>query len=82
MTDPHEWRARILRELHDINWNDPSLLALPDDQQDAIERVIEQASQALCQIAGHEPVPDQCGIPDHDLCVWCQTRTPGQAARS
>lgn len=32
-----------------------------------------------CWFAGHDPVPDQCGIPEHDFCAWCMRLLPGQA---
>ena len=32
-----------------------------------------------CWFAGHDPVCDQCGRPEHDYCAWCMRLTPGQA---
>ena len=29
-----------------------------------------------CQFIGHEPTPDGCGMPHHDLCLWCYKPTP------
>lgn len=78
----HEWRAKIIRELHDINWNDPDLSALSTAQQDAIDAIINRTSRDLCALAGHEPTGDQCGIPAHDFCLWCLTPMPGTANRS
>ena len=34
--------------------------------------------RAGCRIAGHEPTRDQCGLPEHDFCLWCDTRMPGE----
>jgi len=31
-----------------------------------------------CLLFGHVPIPDQCGIPDHDYCAYCQKSMPGQ----
>lgn len=30
----------------------------------------------LCKIYGHEPERDQCGIPEHDFCGWCNRPMP------
>lgn len=27
----------------------------------------------------HDPIHDQCCIPAHDFCAWCQKSMPGQA---
>lgn len=29
----------------------------------------------------HQPIDDQCGLPDHDFCAWCHTPMPGKAPR-
>lgn len=34
----------------------------------------------LCLVFGHEAVPDQCNIPDHDFCAFCSKSMPGQAS--
>jgi hypothetical protein len=39
------------------------------------------ARWVLCQLFGHEPIPDQCGRREHDYCVWCGRRMPGAAPR-
>lgn len=74
-----DWRTKLIRQLQDFNWNDADVLVLPDDQQEAIDAVIVRTCQDLCEIAGHDPVRDQCGMPEHDLCSWCSKRMPGQA---
>lgn len=35
----------------------------------------------LCKVYGHEATPDQCGIPEHDFCVWCNRPMPCMARR-
>ncbi|HEY6018638.1 MAG TPA: hypothetical protein VIY48_01745 [Candidatus Paceibacterota bacterium] len=32
--------------------------------------------KTLCFLTGHTPERDQCGIPDHDYCLWCQKSMP------
>lgn len=53
----------------------------------AVEGRIENAAEnletfglwALCTRYGHEPVADQCNLPEHDFCVYCHKRMPGTA---
>lgn len=53
----------------------------------AIEGRIENGAEhletvglrALCLYFGHEPVADQCDLPDHDFCVYCHKRMPNSA---
>jgi hypothetical protein len=33
-----------------------------------------------CVFLGHEPIPDQCGKPEHDFCAWCMKSLPGRAS--
>lgn len=33
----------------------------------------------LCLAGGHEPIADQCDLPEHDYCAWCQKSMPCQA---
>lgn len=49
-----------------------------DWYQENIEKPI---AALLCHVYGHEPVQDQCGIPEHDHCVWCMTLMPNAASR-
>ena len=46
-----------------------------------IDGALDGAMMVMCEQLGHEPVPDQCGIPEHDYCMWCQYPTPGRAER-
>lgn len=74
----HEWRRQIALLTGDGIWDDPDLLALPQPQQDAVEEACERLAVALCEVIGHEVERDQCGIPDHDFCLWCRTGCSGQ----
>lgn len=55
----------------------------------AIEGRIENGAEhletfglwALCRYYGHKPVPDQCGRPEHDFCVYCSKLMPNSAHR-
>jgi hypothetical protein len=41
-------------------------------------RWVEQpAMRAWCRWRGHQLIPDQCGIPDHDYCARCGA-SPGR----
>lgn len=36
-----------------------------------------------CHVLGaHYAIGDQCGIPAHDYCAWCQKGMPNQAERT
>ena len=35
-----------------------------------------QIESVLCFFYGHNPIPDQCGMPEHDLCVFCNKLMP------
>lgn len=35
-----------------------------------------------CALNGHKPVRDQCGMPDHDFCVFCLKSMPGAAEKN
>jgi hypothetical protein len=74
----HDWRRQINLLTGDGIWDDADLLALPQDRQDAVEEACKQLDKALCEIIGHEPTRDHCGIPEHDFCLWCNTPLPGQ----
>lgn len=38
----------------------------------------QKAQKVICLIAGHVPIPDNCGIPEHDYCAWCGKPMPGR----
>ena len=68
---------------HEING---ILMWLDDDMYDLlgeayVEKVSDRVDKAksdlaalLCKLAGHDVQPDQCGIPDHDFCQFCNER--------
>lgn len=40
----------------------------------------ESGKRVLCLLlGGHKPVRDQCGIPEHDFCIWCGDPMPHAA---
>jgi hypothetical protein len=70
------WLARRLWDLDD------KLCDIErDDISDRLLAATEWLQKALCVPLGHGPVTDQCMIPDHDYCAWCNIRTPGLAER-
>jgi hypothetical protein len=72
--------ARRLHHLTGDPYFKPRMLAGPVGKDLAqIEQVIERTICDLCEIAGHEPIHDQCGIPEHDLCMWCSKSMPNMA---
>jgi hypothetical protein len=61
-----EWAAWLR------NW----IYESPDWVPEVVDRVV---LRALCAVHGHHPISDQCGIPEHDFCVYCMRSTPNQA---
>lgn len=49
-----------------------------DWYEDNIEKPVKML---LCERYGHEPVADQCNMPEHDHCAWCMGPMPFQAKR-
>lgn len=47
--------------------------------QDLLDRKVRGLMALLCEGLGHQPTRDQCNRPEHDYCVWCRAKTPGQA---
>jgi hypothetical protein len=47
----------------------------------AYDRVRGWLARLECAMHGHKAVRDQCGIPDHDFCVFCQKSMPGAAEK-
>jgi len=73
MSNRPQWTKAIQRYLGDMILDDPSYAQEGSD--DALLSSIEEAVNALlCQHYGHEIEDDQCMIPDHRYCVWCQQR--------
>jgi hypothetical protein len=68
-----EWTNRVRHFLSDHILDDPSYAS--DGSDDALLEEIEEAVYAiLCRAYGHDIVDDQCGIPAHRYCVYCNKR--------
>jgi hypothetical protein len=37
-----------------------------------VDDAIEALFAALCGVAGHRIIDDQCGLPEHRFCVFCR----------
>lgn len=48
----------------------------------ALSEEIDRLQAAFCEYLGHAPESDACDKPEHDYCLWCEERTPGQAQRA
>ena len=42
-----------------------------DDLHEEIESTVKDI---LCRVYGHEIIDDQCGIPAHRFCIYCNRR--------
>lgn len=84
---PHNPKHDALRfAVTDHVWDrlksEGALRHIPDEFWEWWDEKVERPLLALiCEVDGHEPSPDQCGIPDHDHCAICMVPMPGQAPR-
>lgn len=51
----------------------------PERLVEVLLAVTEKLRQLLCRMLGHCPIADQCNIPAHDYCAWCNKSLPNQA---
>lgn len=73
-------RKRIRRRLfwwHD-RYTDWLCEAASDRVYDWLD--LRWLARLACSALTHEPIHDDCGNPEHDLCAWCQKGMPFQAA--
>ena len=35
---------------------------------------VDLFASLVCEYLGHDVIPDQCGIPEHDYCTMCHER--------
>lgn len=50
---------------------------LPERPADAMMKVIQPVRISVCRVwGGHLPINDQCNLPAHRFCVFCQEPTP------
>lgn len=58
-------------------------LELGDEVTDKVEeKVIKLFKEAYCAQLGHEVQPDHCNRPEHNFCIICMEKRPGEAKRS
>jgi hypothetical protein len=74
-------RDTIGRHLRDVDAVLIKRYGQPDRIAEDLSEVIDELQVSFCQYLGHSPEEDQCGKPEHDYCIWCEERTPGQASR-
>jgi hypothetical protein len=46
----------------------------PDSDEELLDRIEVAVDTLLCEHFDHEIVDDQCNIPEHRYCVWCNKR--------
>lgn len=76
------WLHRLYFWLWDgmYDWLDP--YDGPEWPWGVLETCVERPARwVLCKVYGHEPLPDQCNMPEHDHCIWCNRLMPGLAPR-
>lgn len=74
MSERPRWAREIHSFIHDEIIDDK--YGWPeDDSADTTLDLIQSAVDAvLCNTFGHEIVDDQCMIPAHRYCMWCNRR--------
>lgn len=45
------------------------------------DALIDPLKQWWCEQVGHDPIPDNCGMPEHEYCIMCGAPTPGEWTR-
>lgn len=59
------------RMLDDVDWSQWN-----DDDEQLATAVADAVKGLLCERYGHEVIDDQCGIPSHRYCVYCNRGMP------
>lgn len=54
---------------------------IPDEHLDdeGLQDTLDNYRALICLAYGHWPTVDQCGLVEHDYCLVCGIRMPGQA---
>ncbi len=75
MSDIREEYKRALEFIVDVVYDRKNTRKDGSPYFDAID-TLEEIQAVLCAELGHSPIPDQCGIPAHDYCEFCNILTP------
>lgn len=86
---PTEALESIARLITSDSWFLAGMDGLPKGKEDEVLNAVDFADDFLCKpilkiicsSLGHEPVQDMYGKPEHDYCLRCGVRTPGEARR-
>ena len=83
MADRPDWTKCFLFWLTDDQYDRLLTADVPDTNwRWTVRGWLEIAGQkALCLAFGHQPIPDQCALPEHDYCGCCRKPMPARADR-
>lgn len=83
MRDRPAWARKTWMWLTDGQYDLLVDWKVPDDNWAwKISDAIQWAGvKVLCAVFRHKPIADQCGMPEHDFCVFCNKPTPLMASR-
>lgn len=65
-----------LHRFYFLLWEGPSSWA-DNERWTALarwEKCAQPVLWLLCKLLGHQPIDDQCMMPEHRYCVWCHVR--------
>lgn len=81
MNDAEQRALRMLIDGIEGWWEGGILDMISEEAHNAIENRLMAVRRGWCETIGHDVVQDHCGMPEHDYCMTCQQRRPGEAAR-
>ena len=84
-----------LHKLYFLLWDGPDWLserAVPSDRSPVnlfwckwLNRwayIGDPGCWVLCKIMGHQPIDDQCMMPEHRYCLWCHAPQPNREEKN
>lgn len=74
MTTRPKWAHAIYRFVTDDVIDEKYDFPMNGDDDDAHDRIESATLAALCAEYGHEIENDQCEIPEHRFCLYCNRR--------
>ena len=70
--------------LWDTDWlidaTDEAGIELTDEQDDKWNAAMNALRAVWCDVFGHSPTRDHCGLPEHDFCLMCGKGMPRRVA--
>ena len=74
MSDRPQWARELHSFIHDGIIDEKYGWPRDGSADTTLDLVESAVDGVLCATFGHEVVDDQCMIPEHRYCVWCNRR--------